>query len=186
MILLSYIKININLDKYYYNIVFFMEYIYIIIDKYIYNLTEFNKYSSIKDIKFKDYNLKDGTQDIIIKYYNDDTFNLFKNVKKYKTFMDIDLICLNIFKKDIPDYFRYFKFDSERLQYLNNMKKSQYILVYDNDKKYIFYKKINMNNIIKFNLIFLSNNWCYYSKKGIYNSLKIEDLVEIVNKIKIE
>lgn len=155
-----------------------MENIYIIIDKYIYNVTEFNKYCSLKNINLIDYHLKDGTFDIIMKYENDDTINLFKNVNKYNSYFGIELISLNIFKKNIPRYFFYAKNNKIKNNKLKNMKNKDYILLYCCN----FYNLIIKDNdkINEYNLINISNEWCYYFKFGVYNTKNIEDLIDII------
>ena len=156
-----------------------MTHVFVIIDKYIYDITNYNNSNNIFNFDIKDYHLKNGTSDIIMKHDNDDSFKLFKNVNKYKNYKNIYLICENVFRKNIPKYFMYFFSNHEENNFLDNMLNKEYILVYNKPKKFLFYIKIN-NNLISINIIYLAENWCYFSKKGIYNSLYIEDLINLL------
>ena len=162
-----------------------MAHIYVIIDKYIYDVTDFHKYNNYQ-FDLKNYHLKNATFDIIMKHENDSTFNLFNKALKNKKYLGINLICNDIFKKNIPDYFYYFFSNQEKDNYLQEMENDKFILVYENNKYYNLYIK-NNNIIYNLNIIYLSNNWCYYSIKGVYNSVYIEDLIDLIilNKLKI-
>lgn len=158
-----------------------MIHIYIIINKYIYDVTLFNKFFNIKNLNLQNFHLKDATFDLVLKHENDDTFNLFENAKLNKSYLGINLLCKNIFKKNIPNYFCIFYTKQSKLDFLSSLL-NNFILYLDHQKNN-FYLIINTNNKNYFlNLVYVNNNWCYYSKKGIYNSCYIEDLIDLLIK----
>ena len=61
-----------------------MENIYVIVGKYIYDVSEFSRNN--KNINISDYHLKNATNDLVLKYENDDMFNLFQYVNENNYF----------------------------------------------------------------------------------------------------
>ena len=162
-----------------------MVHIYIIINKYIYDVTLFNKFFKIKNLNLQNFHLKDATFDLVLKHENDDTFNLFENAKLNKSYLGIILLCKNIFKKNIPNYFCIFYTKQSKMDFLSSL--SNNFILYLDYQKNNFYLIINTHNKNHFlNLLYVNNNWCYYSKKGVYNSYFMEDLIDLLTKNKFE
>jgi len=149
--------------------------IYIIINNYIFDVTEFSN-SIYNTVDIKKYHLQDATNNLIMKHENDDMFLLFNYVIQCNNYLGIKRICKNVFLKNIPDYFIYFFDESDLSNYVKNMINNSYILFYKMDNLFQFTIKIN-NEIYNLNIIFISKNWCYYSKKGVINFENIEDLI---------
>jgi hypothetical protein len=154
-----------------------MEYIYIIIGKYIYEVSEFSK--NYKNINIPDYHLKNATNDLVLKYENDDMFNLFQYVNENKYYLGVHLICENIFKKNIPEYFKHFLTENDKNKYLQNLNHNSFILTYKMDNLFQLIIKIN-HTLHYIDIIYIHNNWCYYSKKGVYNFIYIEELISFI------
>lgn len=154
-----------------------MEYIYIIIGKYIYDVSEFSK--NYKNINISDYHLKNATNDLVLKYENDDMFNLFQYVNENKYYLGVKLICENIFKKNIPDYFIYFHTENYKNNYLQNLNNNSFILTYKMDNLFQLIIKINYI-LYHLDIIYIHKNWCYYSKKGVFNFIYIEELISYI------
>ena len=154
-----------------------MENIYIIVGKYIYDVSEFSRNN--KNINISDYHLKNATNDLVLKYENDDMFNLFQYVNENKYFLGVHLICKNIFKKYIPEYFIYFHTENDKNNYLHNIYNNTFILTYKMDN--LFQLIIKINHVLHhLDIIYIHENWCYYSKKGVFNFIYIEELISYI------